>query len=65
MTKRANKKASLSSKTEKEARSAAAALLGRFGGLKGGKARADKLSQEERSQIAANAARARWNKRGE
>ena len=30
------------------------------GGLKGGKARADKLSPEERSAIAQKAAKARW-----
>lgn len=34
--------------------------LGRRGGLKGGKARAAKLSPEERSEIARKAARARW-----
>ncbi len=33
---------------------------GRRGGLKGGRARADKLSAEERSEIAKKAARARW-----
>jgi len=32
----------------------------RKGGLKGGKARADKLSPEERSEIAKKAARTRW-----
>jgi hypothetical protein len=32
----------------------------RKGGLKGGKARADKLSPEERSDIARKAAKARW-----
>jgi hypothetical protein len=32
----------------------------RAGGLKGGKARADKLSSEERANIAQKAARARW-----
>ncbi len=32
----------------------------REGGLKGGKARADKLSPEERSEIAKKAAHARW-----
>lgn len=37
---------------------------GRRGGLKGGKARADKLSAEERSAIAKRAARARWGNRG-
>lgn len=40
----------------------AAVALGRKGGLKGGKARAAKLSSEERRDIARNAARARWAK---
>jgi hypothetical protein len=34
---------------------------GRSGGLKGGKARAEKLTPEKRSEIARNAARARWS----
>lgn len=34
--------------------------LGRKGGLKGGKARAEKLTPEERSGIARKAAQARW-----
>jgi len=34
--------------------------LGRRGGLKGGLARASKLSAERRSEIASNAARKRW-----
>ena len=34
--------------------------LGRRGGLKGGKARAEKLTPEERSEIAKKAAKARW-----
>ena len=33
---------------------------GRLGGLKGGKARAEKLSPEERKAIAKKAAEARW-----
>lgn len=37
-----------------------AVALGRKGGLKGGKARADKLTAEERSEIAKKAAAARW-----
>ena len=37
-----------------------AVLLGRKGGLKGGKARAEKLSAEERSEIAKKAAQIRW-----
>jgi hypothetical protein len=32
----------------------------REGGLKGGKARADKLSPEDRTEIAKKAAKARW-----
>lgn len=32
------------------------------GGLKGGKARSEKLTPEERSEIASKAAKARWNK---
>jgi hypothetical protein len=39
-----------------------AQLNGRQGGLKGGKARAKKLSPSERSEIARKAARARWTK---
>jgi hypothetical protein len=38
----------------------AAVALGRLGGLKGGKARADSLTREERHEIAVKAARARW-----
>ncbi|MDR2209591.1 MAG: hypothetical protein LBE22_11685 [Azoarcus sp.] len=40
----------------------AAVELGRLGGIKGGAARAKKLSAEERSEIARKAAKARWNK---
>jgi hypothetical protein len=39
-----------------------AVALGRLGGLKGGKARASKLSHEQRKEIAQKAAKARWNK---
>src|SRR5262249_27186721 len=38
----------------------AAVALGRRGGLKGGKARAEKLTPEERTAIARRAAVARW-----
>jgi hypothetical protein len=38
----------------------AAVALGRLGGLKGGKARAKKLSAKRRSEIASRAAEARW-----
>lgn len=40
-----------------------AVALGRLGGLKGGKARAAKLSAARRKEIAKNAADARWSKR--
>jgi hypothetical protein len=36
--------------------------LGRSGGLKGGRARADKLSSSRRAEIARQAAAARWLK---
>ena len=39
-----------------------AVALGRLGGLKGGKARADKLTPEQRKAIAKIAATARWKK---
>ena len=39
-----------------------AVALGRKGGLKGGKARAKKLTTEQRSEIARKAAKARWAK---
>ena len=41
----------------------AAQELGRLGGLKGGKARAAKLTKEQRSAIAKKAAQARWAKK--
>ena len=41
----------------------AAVALGRLGGVKGGLARAAKLSPKKRSQIAAKAAKARWEKK--
>jgi hypothetical protein len=40
----------------------AAIALGRLGGLKGGKARAAKLSAKKRKEIAKKAATARWSK---
>ena len=41
----------------------AAVALGRLGGLKGGRARAAKLSAEKSKEIAKNAAEARWRVR--
>jgi len=40
----------------------AAVALGKLGGVKGGRARAAKLSAEERKAIAQRAAKARWAK---
>jgi hypothetical protein len=40
----------------------AAVALGRKGGLKGGKARAAKLTPEQRSEAARKAAAARWGR---
>jgi hypothetical protein len=40
----------------------AAVALGRLGGLKGGKARAESLSAKKRKEIAQKAAKARWGK---
>jgi len=40
-----------------------AKALGHLGGLKGGKARADKLTPEKRKEIAKLAASARWRKK--
>lgn len=38
-----------------------AKILGRKGGLKGGRARAEKLTPEQRREIARKAAQARWS----
>ena len=46
-----------------EEKNAAAVELGRRGGLKGGKARAAKMTSEERSESARKAAKARWEKK--
>lgn len=45
-----------------ETKNPAAVALGRLGGLKGGKARAEKLTAKTRSEIAKKAAAARWKK---
>jgi hypothetical protein len=47
---------------QKDEIKAAAAALGRKGGLKGGKARAESLTAKQRSDIAKKAAKARWFK---
>jgi hypothetical protein len=43
-------------------KNAAAVALGRLGGLKGGKGRAESMSPERRREIASAAARKRWKK---
>jgi hypothetical protein len=43
-----------------EGKDPAAVSLGRRGGLKGGKARAEKLTAQERSEAARHAAQKRW-----
>ena len=43
----------------------AAVALGKLGGRKGGKARAERLTAEERSVIARKAALARWARRSQ
>ena len=47
---------------DSEEKNAEAVALGRRGGLKGGKARAAKLTSEQRREIAKKAATARWRK---
>ena len=44
-----------------EGKDPAAVALGRKGGLKGGKARAAKMTKKQRSESASKAARARWS----
>jgi len=46
-----------------EGKNPAAVELGRLGGKKGGKARAEKLSAKQRSEQARKAASARWSRR--
>ncbi len=48
-----------------EGKDPAAVALGRKGGLKGGKARAEKMTPEQRSEAARKAAAARWHKGNE
>lgn len=50
---------------ERAGKNPAAVLLGRLGGLRGGRARAEKLSPERRREIARKAAKARWSKESE
>jgi hypothetical protein len=47
---------------EKSVKNPAAVALGRLGGLKGGRARAEKLSKKKLSEIGKKAAQQRWAK---
>ncbi len=49
-------------KSPERGKDQAAVALGRKGGLKGGKARAERLTAEERSEIGKKAAKVRWKK---
>ncbi len=49
----------------KREKNPAAVALGRLGGLKGGKARAEKLSAKKRKEIAQKAALSRWAAKAE
>lgn len=50
------------SPAEEKQKNEAAVALGRLGGLKGGRARANKLTPGQRREIASKAARKRWTK---
>ena len=53
----------LLTKAAEDGKNPAAVLLGRLGGLKGGKARAKKLTAKRRKEIAKKAAEMRWENR--
>ncbi len=57
-----NKLASKITREATEDKNPAAVALGRLGGLKGGPARAAKLTTKKKKQIAKKAARVRWHK---
>ena len=59
----ANERPSKKSRSRRSAKNPAAVSLGRLGGLKGGKARAQTLTATERSEAARKAAKARWQKK--
>lgn len=48
---------------EKTEKNPAAVALGRLGGLKGGKARMDKLTKKQKSELGKKAIAARWAKK--
>ena len=49
--------------TTEEEKNPAAVELGRRGGLKGGRARVDSMTPEQRKESASKAAKARWSKK--
>lgn len=55
--------ASIVAGTTASQKNPAAVALGRLGGLKGGKARAESLSAKRRKEIAKSAANKRWDKK--
>ena len=57
---RATDEAEIVKKAVSEGKNPAAVLLGRKGGLVGGRARAEKLTAKQRKDIATKAAKARW-----
>jgi hypothetical protein len=52
-----------SEQVEDSTKNPAAVALGKLGGQKGGKARAEKLTPEQRTEIAKKAANKRWGKK--
>jgi len=60
---KAAKVVSIATKQAVPAKNPAAVALGRLGGLKGGNARAAKLSTERKKEIAQRAAKQRWANR--
>jgi hypothetical protein len=56
------KEATEEQEKDTQGKNPAAVALGHLGGLKGGKARANKLTPEQRKEIAQKAAKARWSR---
>lgn len=50
--------------TKKPRKNPAAVALGRLGGKKGGRARMELLTKEQRSELARKAAQTRWSQSG-
>jgi hypothetical protein len=60
---RAQKVVEISTRLPAPEKNPAAVALGRMGGLKGGKARAESMTAERRKEIAQRAAKQRWANR--